>query len=300
MKCNVLNLTYFIIGWLWCVMWGINGYTFFALIGAITLISFQLYFNKSVLIYTKDLILMFFITLSGIILEMILMQTQLISYENHWLFPPLYIICLYPLFSLLCNQTLEQIMKNKLFSFCLGFLIAPISYFVVYWLSGLNFYYPLYVTWILIGSLFGTYFYLISYLKNVIDKAAAKTWKEKDNKDELKFFYDGSCPICKRGVCVLKEAKPNNELKFIDITSKEEFSKNRGTLEYGTAMTAMHAMDNEGNKFVALDAFAKAYARSNFYVFATILNIPFLRPILDPMYRLFAKHRLFLTGRSKK
>ncbi len=298
MKNNVLNLTYFIIGWLWCVMWGAKGYPFLAIIGTITLIALQLYFNKSALNYTKDLILMGFITLSGIIPEMILMQTKLITYENHWLFPPLFIICLYPLFSLICNHSLEQILKNKLLSFILGALIAPVSYFAIYWFGSLNFNYPIYLTWILIGTLCGTYLCIISYLKNVIDEAAAKTWKDKADNDELKFFYDGHCPICIREVSILKEAKPN-ELKFIDITSQDDFSKNRGTLEYETAMTAMHAMDNQGNRFIALDAFAKAYARSHFYILATLLNIPFLRPILDPMYRLFAKHRLFLTGRKK-
>ena len=296
---NFMNLIYFIIGWLWCVLWGINGYAFFATLGAIALITTQIIYKKSDYSFTKDLIFMGFVTVSGIFLEMLLMQTKLITYENNWLFPPLFIICLYPLFSLLCNHSLEKIMKNKLLSIALGVVIAPISYFSINSLHGLNFTYPPYLTWILISILFGAYFYLIRYLKNVIDKAAVKTWKEKDKKDELKFFYDGSCPICTRGVSVLKKAIPNNELKFVDITSKDDFSKNRGTLEYETAMTAMHAMDNEGNKFVALDAFAKAYARSHFYIFATILNIPFLRPILDPMYRLFAKHRLFLTGRKK-
>lgn len=294
-----MNLIFFIIGWLWCVMLGINGYAFFALLGAICLIAMQLLLKKSALNYTKDLILMGFVTLLGIVLEMILMQTKLITYENHRLFPPLFIICLYPLFSLLCNHSLEQIMKNKLFSFALGVLIVPISYFAIYLLHGLDFGLPLFLTWILIGSLFGAYFCLVSYLKNVIDEAAVKTWKDKNNNDELKFFYDGNCPICTREVCILMKANPN-DLKFIDITSKDDFSKNRGTLDYETAMTAIHAMDKEGNKFVALDAFAKGYARSNFYIMATLMNIAFLRPILDPMYRLFAKHRLFLTGRSKK
>lgn len=88
-------------------------------------------------------------------------------------------------------------------------------------------------------------------------------------------------------------------MQFINIAS-HDFTKENGKLNYETAMSAMHAQDDQGNLIVGLDAFAKAYARCNLPLMATVLNLPFLRPILDPMYRLFAKHRMFLTGRSKK
>lgn len=249
---------------------------------------------------TKDFIFVCFVTLLGVILEIIFIKTGIIIYDIDGIFPPFFVMSLYALLALIINQIPTKTTQNKIYMFLFGDLIMPFVYFIGYFLDGLNFTYPMFITWFLLNFLWGPYMLLISCIKNAIDDAAIKTWQEKDNQNELKLFFDGDCPICSREMNHLKAKTQNDSMKFIDITEKDDFEKERGNLDYETAMRAMHATDEKGNKLVALDAFAVVYARSHYYILATLLNIPFLRPILDPMYRLFAKHRLLITGRTKK
>ena len=78
-------------------------------------------------------------------LEIFFIQTNLIYYtdltEN---FPPIWIICLYPLFSLLLNHSLKFIKRNYLISFLFGFLGGPLSYIGGQALGAVNFSYPVY------------------------------------------------------------------------------------------------------------------------------------------------------------
>jgi predicted DCC family thiol-disulfide oxidoreductase YuxK len=303
MNTAIFNTICYTIGWFWSVLLGIHGYGFLSFLGVVALLALQLFYTKkySPILYIQDLILAIFATFFGIILEILFLLTGTISYlGTSSFFPPVWIIGLYPLFSLLINHSLNQITQNFAITFVLGFLAAPLSYFAGKALGGLTFGYSQIVSWLIIGILWGLFLCLLRYIANTIKIAASITWNEKDKKDDLKFFYDGNCPICSREVCHLQNLSHNKNMKFVDITAEEEFLKERGQLDYETAMKAMHASDTQGNLYVALDAFAKAYARCGQPFLATILNISFLRPILNPMYHTFAKHRLFLTGRSKK
>ena len=59
----------------------------------------------------------------------------------------------------------------------------------------------------------------------------------------------------------------------------------------------MHAIDGKGNLLVGISAFATVYARCQLLVISTLLRIPFMMRILKPLYTLFAKKRLWFTGR---
>ena len=62
-------------------------------------------------------------------------------------------------------------------------------------------------------------------------------------------------------------------------------------------MVEIHAIDGEGNILTRLAAFAAVYARCQLLVISTLLRIPFIKIVLKPLYRLFAKNRLWMTGR---
>lgn len=115
MNLSLLNSLCYTAGWFWCVLFGIDGQPVLATIGAVVLILFQLYYTKSknLALYIQDLFLAVFSLILGTLLEMFFMQTHLIRYVNTGrLFPPIWIVFLYPLFSLLLNHSL-QIIKKK-------------------------------------------------------------------------------------------------------------------------------------------------------------------------------------------
>ena len=300
MNLSLLNSLCYTAGWFWCVLFGIHGQSILATIGAVFLILFQLYCTKikDIALYIQDVLLVIFSVPLGALLEMFFIQTNLIHYANTTkMLPPIWIVLLYPLFSLLLNHSLKIIKKNYLASFLFGFLGAPLSYIAGISLGGLTFPYPLLPTWIMIGICWGLFLCLLTKIANIVEKATAETLEDRDSKNNLKLLYDGECPICKREICILQKKDSQTKIKFIDISSKEFSPFENNNIDYNTAMSQIHAIDGKGNLLVGIPAFAAVYARSQLLVISTLLRIPFIKRILKPLYTLFAKNRLWLTGR---
>jgi predicted DCC family thiol-disulfide oxidoreductase YuxK len=300
MNLSLLNSLCYTTGWFWCVLFGIHGQSIVATMGAVFLILFQLYCTKikDIALYIQDLLLAVFIVPLGVLLEIFLIQTNLIHYANTAkMLPPIWIVLLYPLFSLLINHSLKIIKKNYLASFLFGFLGAPLSYVAGISLGGLTFPYPLLPTWIMIGICWGLFLCLLTKIANIVEKATAETLEDRDSKTNLKLLYDGECPICKREICMLQKKESQTKIKFIDISSKEFSSFENNNIDYNTAMSQIHAIDGRGNLLVGIPAFATVYARCQLLVISTLLRIPFIKKILKPLYTLFAKNRLWFTGR---
>jgi len=300
MNLSLLNSLCYTIGWFWCVFFGIHDQSILATIGAVFLILFQLYCTKiqDISLYIQDVLLVVFSVPLGALLEMFFIQTKLIHYANTTsMLPPIWIVSLYPLFSLLLNHSLKIIKKNYLVSFLFGFLGAPFSYIAGISLGGLTFSYPLLPTWIMIGICWGLFLCLLTKIANIVEKATAETLVDRDSKTHLKLLYDGECPLCKREICILQKKDGQNKIKFIDISSKEFSSFENSNIDYNTAMSQIHAIDGKGNLLVGIPAFATVYARCQLLVTSTLLRIPFIKRILKPLYTLFAKKRLWMTGR---
>lgn len=300
MNLSLLNSLCYTFGWFWCVLFGIHGHSILALIGAVVLILAQLYFAKAknISLYIQDVLLLIFSIPLGFLMETFFIQTNLIHYSNsNNILPPIWIICLYPLFSLLLNHSLRLIKKNYLISFMAGF-IAPLSYLAGVSLGGLTFGYPLFQAWIFIGISWGLFFCLLTKLANIIEKATNETLSERDSNNRLKLLYDGECPLCKREICALKMNADQSKMKFIDIASKDFLQPEHGNIDYKTAMSQIHAIDSKGNLLIGIPAFAAVYARCQLLVLSAFLRIPFVESALKPFYRLFAKNRLWITGRN--
>lgn len=300
MNLSLLNSLCYTTGWFWCVLFGIHGQSIVATIGAVFLILFQLYCIKikDIALYIQDVLLVIFSVPLGTLLETFFIQTNLIHYaKTTKMLPPIWIVLLYPLFSLLFNHSLKIIKKNYLVSFLFGFLGAPLSYIAGISLGGLTFPYPLLQTWIMIGICWGLFLCLLAKIANIVEKATAETLEDRDSKNNLKLLYDGECPICKREICILQKKDSQTKINFIDISSKEFSPFENNNIDYNTAMSQIHAIDDKGNLLVGISAFATVYASCQLLVTSTLLRIPFIKMILKPLYTLFAKKRLWLTGR---
>lgn len=255
----------------------------------IALIAIQLYFTKvkSLSLYIQDLLLAFFSVPLGILLEIFFLKINVIH-----ILPPLWIILLYPLFALQFNHSLKIIKKNKLRSFLFGFVGAPLCYFVGQSVGVLTFQYPL-----IIGISWGLFLCLLVKIANSIEKAATETLADFNSTTPLKLLYDGECPICNREVCILKAKDIEKKIHFVDISSKAFSTVENNNIDYDRAMSQMHAIDAKGNLLVGIPAFAAVYARCKFLILSTLLRIPFIKRVLDPIYAIFAKNRLWITGR---
>lgn len=303
MNLSLLNSLCYTAGWFWCVLFGIHGHSIIATLGALGLILIQLYFVKSkhTALYIQDLLLATFSIPLGFFLEIFFIQTKLIYYINADAnVPPIWIVCLYPLFSLLLNHSLKIIKKTYLASFILGFAAAPFSYLAGLSLGGVSFQYPLLQTLTIIGICWGLFLCVLVKIANIIDKAATETIADCDSNNNLRLLYDGECPICKKEICILKKNENQNKITFIDIASKDFLPNENHNIDYKTAMSQIHAIDAKGNLLVGIPAFAAVYARCQMLVLSTFMRIPFIEFILKPLYKLFAKQRLWITGRNQQ
>ncbi len=255
MNLSLLNSLCYTAGWFWCVLLGIHDHTFLASIGAVFLILFQLYCTKinDVALYIQDLLLVIFSIPLGGLLEFIFIQTGLIHYVNTTnILPPIWIVFLYPLFSLLLNHSLKIIKKHTLVSFLFGLLAAPLSYLAGMSLGGLTFPYALIPTWIMIGICWGFFLCLLTKIANIFEKATAETLEDRDSKTMLELLYDGECPICKREICILQEKDSQTRIDFVNISSEEFSPTKHHNIDYNTAMSQIHAIDSKGNVLVGI------------------------------------------------
>ncbi len=302
MNSSVLNSICYTIGWFWCVLFGIYKHSWLALMGAVVLIVFQLYYTKkkNLSLYIQDTILVFFSIPLGIFLEILFILTGTIDYPNSIkFFPPIWIVLLYPLFSLVLNHSLQFLKKKYLLTFIFGCLAAPFSYFSGLSLGGLTFSYSPIITAIIIGIFWGVFLSILSKMASLIEKATRDMFAVRDGNHHFKLLYDGQCPICSREVCALRKRNHLNKVHFIDINSQEFALLNHKKIDYKTAMAQIHAIDNQGNILVGLAAFAAVYANCKMPIISTLLHIQFIKFVLTPFYKLFAKSRTLLKKKKQ-
>lgn len=301
MNLSLLNSLCYMIGWGWCVFLGISHQSLLAAIVAVLLILIQLYWTRKneEKLYVKDFILLCFSFPLGALLEFFLIQTNSVHYVSAFkMLPPLWIVFLYPQFSLLINHSLKILQKSYLAAFFVGFFGAPFSYIAGAHLGGLIFPSPFIQTWLVIGICWGLFLCVLIKIAHIIEIAATETFKERQSSLALQLLYDGECPLCKREICYLKKRDKERKTEFVDISSEGYRSSGDHKVDYNTAMSQMHAVDGQGNILIGLAAFAAVYARSGLLVISTWLRIPFIKTILNPIYGLFAKYRLWITGRN--
>lgn len=303
MHQSIINSVCYTVGWFWCVLLGVKNQSLMSFVGTLFLIFVQLYTTKikDKSLYVQDLLLAIFSIPMGFFLEFLFIQTNVVHYihSNHAI-PPLWVICLYPLFSLLINHSLEILKKSYLASFIICMITAPLSYIAGASLGAVILPHSLIQTYLVLGTSWGVFVCLLLKISKIIRKAAAETLVESEANNKIRLLYDGECPICKREICVLQKKDRQASVKFIDISSEEFLPKEHGNIDYKTAMSQIHAIDAEGRPLVGIPAFAAVYARCQMLTLSTLMRIPLIKEGFHLFYKLFAKNRLWITGRSTR
>lgn len=109
-------------------------------------------------------------------------------------------------------------------------------------------------------------------------KSAAE---HKTSDPEVTIWFDGSCPLCRREISLMKRLDRRGALKFVDVTSGNACPLDRQTL-----LARFHARERDGEIVSGAAAFAAMWRA-----------IPLLRPLgliakWSPMERLL--ERLYL------
>jgi len=90
---------------------------------------------------------------------------------------------------------------------------------------------------------------------------------------------------------------PSPRLAFVDVDAPDYDPASHGGISYREAMGRIHALEADGTVLRDVAVFRRAYALIGLgWVYAPSAW-PLLGPIADGLYRLWARWRLFFTGR---
>ncbi|MBA3815544.1 MAG: DUF2878 family protein [Parachlamydiaceae bacterium] len=131
--------------WYILILYGAEGSRFIPILAALgcyvaQIILFAQFDRKSFRIFIP---LSLAATCLGLLQEMIFILSGILAYPNGGILPPLWLILLYPLFSLTLNSSLEFLNKNLAFPFFIGGFGALLSYLSGQRLGGVQLFPPL-------------------------------------------------------------------------------------------------------------------------------------------------------------
>ena len=120
----------------------------------------------------------------------------------------------------------------------------------------------------------------------------------KNSNWEIEVFYDGECPLCRREISMLRWMDRKQRILFTDIAGTsfqpQVYGKNLSEL-----MAEIHGRLPDKTWVIGVEVFRRLYSAVGFSLIAKVTRLPLLSHALNLGYRLFAKHRLSLTGRCK-
>lgn len=110
-------------------------------------------------------------------------------------------------------------------------------------------------------------------------------------------FFDGGCPLCKREIRFLQKLDRRRNVTFTDIADPE-FDAAAVGVSWEALMAEIHGRLPSGELVVGVEVFRQLYGAVGLGAIAAVMRLPGIAQLLDLGYRVFAKHRLALTGRA--
>jgi predicted DCC family thiol-disulfide oxidoreductase YuxK len=110
----------------------------------------------------------------------------------------------------------------------------------------------------------------------------------------MKIFYDGNCPLCVAEMKKLKKYDAQEKITTINLHD-DDFSMRFPHIDKSSALTVLHAQDEQGNIWLGLDATYKAWRSVGKYPWLKLIRIVPVRWLADFAYLFFAKHRMGIS-----
>ncbi|MBS0206155.1 MAG: DUF393 domain-containing protein [Planctomycetes bacterium] len=115
---------------------------------------------------------------------------------------------------------------------------------------------------------------------------------------EIEVFFDGGCPLCVREIRLLRGWDRRGKIKFTDIHAAGFVASDVGKSQ-DELMARMHGRLPEGTWVTGVEVFRRMYAAVGLGPLVWISRWPVIRQLLDLGYVVFARNRLWITGRCE-
>jgi predicted DCC family thiol-disulfide oxidoreductase YuxK len=113
---------------------------------------------------------------------------------------------------------------------------------------------------------------------------------------DVEVFFDGGCPLCRREIAMLRRLDRHGRIRFTDIAAPEFDAASFGRTQE-ELMREIKGRLPDGTWIAGVEVFRRLYGAAGFRWLISVTRLPGIRHLLDLGYRMFAKHRLRLTGR---
>ncbi|NJK51271.1 DUF393 domain-containing protein [Candidatus Gracilibacteria bacterium] len=115
---------------------------------------------------------------------------------------------------------------------------------------------------------------------------------------QIKLLYDGECPLCLREVRFLQKRDAGRGLvAFVDIADDDYSPDENGGVDYEAAMGRIHAVLPDGTVVKNVEVFRRIYEVLGMGWVYALTKSPIVGAIAERIYEIWARLRLFLTGR---
>ena len=132
-----------------------------------------------------------------------------------------------------------------------------------------------------------------------LETAPIKSSTTDDVSWKVNLLYDGDCPLCLREVNFLRKKDAGRGIvKFTDIADLNYRAEENGGVDFESAMGRIHAVLADGTVVKNVEVFQHTYDALGIGWIYAVTKWPFLGPIVDKVYDLWADKRLALTGRA--
>lgn len=109
-------------------------------------------------------------------------------------------------------------------------------------------------------------------------------------------FFDGACPLCRREVGLLQRWDRRQCVRFTDISDPAFDPRALGKTPE-ELMARMHGRLADGTWVEGVEVFRRLYAAIGFGPLVWFTRFPGVSQLLNLGYSVFARNRLWLTGR---
>ncbi len=115
---------------------------------------------------------------------------------------------------------------------------------------------------------------------------------------EYEILVDGECPLCAKEAALLRRMDAGRgRLRITDITEPGFDPSAYGTT-YEDVMGTIHGRRPDGGVDRGVEVFRQSYRAVGWGWLLGWTRLALIRPVVDAVYRFFARHRLRLTGRA--
>ena len=115
---------------------------------------------------------------------------------------------------------------------------------------------------------------------------------------EIEVFFDGGCPLCVREIRMVRSWDRKGRILFTDIDDPSFDPVNVGKTR-AELMARMHGRLPDGTWTTGVEVFRRMYAAIGLGPLVWISRCPGLSHLLDLAYTVFARNRLWITGRCE-